>query len=123
MRLCLRGGSAGETGIPIVDAGMRQLWRTGWMHNRVRMIAASVLCKNGLVPWQEGARWFWDTLVDADLAKQLDGLAVGSGLRCGCRALFPDFLACEAGQKIRSAGKVCQAMGSGTGEGAGKPYS
>ncbi len=58
----------GRTGYPIVDAGMRQLWRTGWMHNRVRMIAASFLIKDLLVPWQHGHDWFWDTLVDADIA-------------------------------------------------------
>ncbi len=58
----------GQTGVPIVDAGMRQLWRTGWMHNRVRMIAASFLCKNLLIDWRKGERWFWDTLVDADPA-------------------------------------------------------
>lgn len=58
----------GQTGIPIVDAGMRQLWQTGWMHNRVRMVVASLLIKNMLQPWQHGAAWFWDTLVDADLA-------------------------------------------------------
>ena len=58
----------GRTGYPIVDAGMRELWRTGWMHNRVRMIAASFLVKDLLVPWQDGETWFWDTLVDADLA-------------------------------------------------------
>jgi deoxyribodipyrimidine photo-lyase len=60
--------SKGRTGYPIVDAGMRQLWQTGWMHNRVRMITASFLIKHLLVPWQEGQAWFWDTLVDADLA-------------------------------------------------------
>lgn len=58
----------GMTGYPIVDAGMRELWATGWMHNRVRMIVASFLVKDLLLPWQVGARWFWDTLVDADLA-------------------------------------------------------
>jgi deoxyribodipyrimidine photo-lyase len=58
----------GRTGYPIVDAGMRQLWATGWMHNRVRMIAASFLIKHLLQPWQTGERWFWDTLVDADPA-------------------------------------------------------
>ncbi|WP_338466012.1 deoxyribodipyrimidine photo-lyase [Novosphingobium sp. ZN18A2] len=58
----------GRTGYPIVDAGMRQLWRTGWMHNRVRMIAASFLVKHLLIDWREGERWFWDTLVDADYA-------------------------------------------------------
>ena len=58
----------GLTGFPIVDAGMRQLWRTGWMHNRVRMVVASFLVKDLLIPWQKGADWFWDTLVDADIA-------------------------------------------------------
>ncbi|MDX2156465.1 MAG: deoxyribodipyrimidine photo-lyase [Hyphomicrobiaceae bacterium] len=58
----------GLTGYPVVDAGMRELWQTGYMHNRVRMIAASFLVKDLLVPWQAGQSWFWDTLVDADLA-------------------------------------------------------
>ncbi len=77
----LAGWQRGRTGIPIVDAGMRQLWHCGWMHNRVRMIAASFLCKNLLIPWQEGARWFWDTLVDADLANNSMGWqwVAGSG--------------------------------------------
>ena len=56
----------GRTGYPIVDAGMRELWATGWMHNRVRMLAASFLVKHLLIDWRRGARWFWDTLVDAD---------------------------------------------------------
>jgi deoxyribodipyrimidine photo-lyase len=58
----------GLTGYPIVDAGMRELWATGWMHNRVRMIVASFLVKDLLLDWRQGAAWFWDTLVDADLA-------------------------------------------------------
>jgi deoxyribodipyrimidine photo-lyase len=58
----------GRTGYPILDAGMRQLWRIGWMHNRVRMITASLLVKHLLQPWQDGATWFMDTLVDADPA-------------------------------------------------------
>jgi len=58
----------GRTGYPIVDAGMRQLWATGWMHNRIRMIAASFLIKHLLIDWRHGARWFWDTLVDASYA-------------------------------------------------------
>jgi deoxyribodipyrimidine photo-lyase len=58
----------GRTGFPIVDAGMRQLWTTGWMHNRVRMIAASFLIKNLMIDWRQGEAWFWDTLVDADAA-------------------------------------------------------
>jgi deoxyribodipyrimidine photo-lyase len=64
----LHAWQAGETGYPIVDAGMRQLRQTGWMHNRVRMIAASFLVKDLLIPWQTGAEWFLDNLVDADLA-------------------------------------------------------
>ena len=64
----LRAWQRGVTGIALVDAGMRELWATGWMHNRVRMVAASFLVKNLLTRWQDGARWFWDTLVDADLA-------------------------------------------------------
>ncbi|MCL1633726.1 DNA photolyase family protein [Luteimonas sp. SX5] len=59
---------SGATGVPIVDAGMRELWQTGWMHNRARMVVASYLCKHLRQHWLEGARWFWDTLVDADLA-------------------------------------------------------
>ncbi len=58
----------GQTGVPIVDAGMRELWQTGWMHNRVRMICASFLVKHLLIPWQAGEAWFWDTLCDADEA-------------------------------------------------------
>ena len=64
----LRAWQQGRTGYPIVDAGMRQLWTSGWMHNRVRMIAASFLIKHLLIDWRKGERWFWDTLVDADLA-------------------------------------------------------
>ncbi len=64
----LRAWQQGRTGYPIVDAGMRQLWRSGWMHNRVRMIAGSLLVKHLLQPWQQGAEWFWDTLLDGDLA-------------------------------------------------------
>lgn len=74
----------GRTGFPIVDAGMRELWATGWMHNRVRMIAASFLVKHLLVSWVEGARWFWDTLVDADLANNTLGWQWAAG--CGADA-------------------------------------
>jgi deoxyribodipyrimidine photo-lyase len=62
----LQAWQRGQTGVPIVDAGMRQLWQTGWMHNRVRMITASFLVKHLLLPWQDGEAWFWDCLVDAD---------------------------------------------------------
>lgn len=64
----LKAWQTGCTGYPIVDAGMRQLWRTGWMHNRVRMIVASFLVKHLLTDWRRGEAWFWDTLVDADPA-------------------------------------------------------
>ena len=74
----------GKTGIPIVDAGMRQLWETGWMHNRVRMLVASFLVKNLLIPWQEGRAWFDDTLVDADAGNNSAGWQWVAG--CGTDA-------------------------------------
>jgi deoxyribodipyrimidine photo-lyase len=80
----LRAWTQGRTGYPIVDAGMRELWHTGWMHNRVRMIVASFLVKHLLIPWQEGAAWFWDTLVDADLANNTMGWQWTAG--CGADA-------------------------------------
>lgn len=80
----LRAWQRGQTGYPIVDAGMRELWKTGWMHNRVRMVVASLLVKHLLQPWQEGARWFWDTLVDADLASNTMGWQWSAG--CGADA-------------------------------------
>lgn len=64
----LKAWQQGQTGVPIVDAGMRELWQTGWMHNRVRMITASFLVKHLLIAWQTGEAWFWDTLAEADLA-------------------------------------------------------
>ena len=72
---------AGRTGYPIVDAGMRQLWATGWMHNRVRMIVASFLIKDLLIDWRVGEAWFWDALVDADVANNVAGWqwTAGSG--------------------------------------------
>ena len=80
----LRAWQRGMTGVPIVDAGMRELWTTGWMHNRVRMIVASFLTKNLLIPWQEGARWFWDTLVDGSLPQNTFGWQWTAG--CGADA-------------------------------------
>ncbi|MFZ4689099.1 MAG: cryptochrome/photolyase family protein [Polymorphobacter sp.] len=78
----LRAWQRGQTGYPIVDAGMRQLWATGWMHNRVRMIAASFLVKHLLIDWRAGERWFWDCLVDADLGANSLGWqwVMGSGV-------------------------------------------
>lgn len=80
----LRAWQKGLTGYPIVDAGMRELWNTGWMHNRVRMIVASFLIKDLLIPWQEGEKWFWDTLVDANLANNAAGWQWVAG--CGADA-------------------------------------
>jgi deoxyribodipyrimidine photo-lyase len=80
----LRAWQRGRTGYSIVDAGMRELWATGWMHNRVRMIVGSFLVKDLLLPWIEGARWFWDTLVDADLANNTLGWQWVAG--CGADA-------------------------------------
>ncbi|MBS0396939.1 MAG: FAD-binding domain-containing protein, partial [Proteobacteria bacterium] len=80
----LRAWQRGRTGIPLVDAGMRELWHTGWMHNRVRMVAASFLTKNLGLHWLEGARWFHDTLVDADLANNTQGWQWTAG--CGADA-------------------------------------
>jgi deoxyribodipyrimidine photo-lyase len=74
----------GQTGYPLVDAGMRQLWHWGWMHNRVRMVVASFLVKHLLIGWEEGAAWFWDTLVDADLANNTLGWQWAAG--CGADA-------------------------------------
>jgi deoxyribodipyrimidine photo-lyase len=74
----------GRTGYPIVDAGMRELWTTGWMHNRVRMVVGSFLVKHLRIHWIEGARWFWDTLVDADLASNTLGWQWAAG--CGADA-------------------------------------
>jgi deoxyribodipyrimidine photo-lyase len=78
----LQAWQQGRTGYPIVDAGMRQLWATGWMHNRVRMIAASFLIKHLLIDWRAGERWFWDALVDADYANNATNWqwSAGSGV-------------------------------------------
>jgi len=83
-RRALRAWQRGCTGYPIVDAGMRELWATGWMHNRVRMIAASFLVKDLRLHWRLGAEWFWDTLVDADLANNTLGWQWSAG--CGADA-------------------------------------
>ncbi len=94
----------GCTGIPIVDAGMRQLWHTGWMHNRVRMIVASLLVKNIRAPWQPGARWFWDTLVDADLASNTLGWQWSAGSGADAAPYFRIFNPVTQGEKFDPAG-------------------
>ncbi len=80
----LKAWQRGRTGYPLIDAGMRQLWQLGWMHNRVRMVVASFLVKDLLISWQDGAAWFWDTLVDADLANNTLGWQWAGG--CGADA-------------------------------------
>ena len=90
----------GETGYPIVDAGMRQLWRTGWMHNRVRMIVASFLTKHLLTHWIEGAKWFWDTLVDANLPNNTMGWQWAAGSGADAQPFFRIFNPITQGKKF-----------------------
>ena len=96
----LRAWQRGQTGCPLVDAGMRELWITGWMHNRVRMVVASFLVKNLLLPWQEGARWFWDTLVDADLANNTLGWQWTAGCGADAAPFFRIFNPVSQGERF-----------------------
>jgi deoxyribodipyrimidine photo-lyase len=96
----LRAWQRGRTGYPIVDAGMRELWQTGWMHNRVRMVVASFLVKDLLIPWQEGAAWFWDTLVDADLANNTLGWQWTAGCGADAAPYFRIFNPVSQGEKF-----------------------
>ncbi|WP_028769537.1 cryptochrome/photolyase family protein [Silanimonas lenta] len=90
----------GRTGVPIVDAGMRELWATGWMHNRVRMVVASFLTKNLRYHWQHGARWFWDTLLDADLANNTQGWQWTAGTGADAAPYFRIFSPVSQAQKF-----------------------
>ena len=94
----------GETGYPIVDAAMRQLWRTGWMPNRARMIVASFLVKHLLLPWQAGAEWFLDTLVDADLANNSANWQWVAGSGTDAAPYFRIFNPMLQGQKFAPSG-------------------
>ncbi len=96
----LRAWQRGRTGYPFVDAGMRELWATGWMHNRVRMVVASFLVKDLLISWQEGARWFWDTLVDADLAQNTLGWQWTAGCGADAAPYFRIFNPVSQGEKF-----------------------
>ncbi len=100
----LRAWRRGRTGYPIVDAGMRELWATGWMHNRVRMIAASFLVKHLRLPWQRGAAWFWDTLVDADLANNTLGWQWSAGCGADAAPYFRIFAPVTQGKKFDPGG-------------------
>lgn len=101
--LCL--WQRGETGYPLVDAGMRQLWAHGWVHNRVRMVVASFLVKHLLQPWQDGARWFWDTLVDADLASNTLGWQWTAGCGADAAPYFRVFNPFTQGEKFDPGGE------------------
>jgi deoxyribodipyrimidine photo-lyase len=90
----------GHTGVPIVDAGMRQLWHIGWMHNRVRMIVASFLVKHMLMPWRAGEDWFWDTLVDADLASNAAGWQWITGCGIDSQPFFRVFNPVSQGERF-----------------------
>ena len=94
----------GATGYPIVDAGMRELWATGWMHNRVRMVTASFLAKHLLIDWRAGERWFWDTLVDADLANNPANWQWVAGSGADAAPYFRIFNPALQGQKFDPAG-------------------
>lgn len=96
----LKAWQRGLTGYPLVDAGMRELWSTGWMHNRVRMVVASFLVKDLLIPWQSGARWFWETLVDADLANNTLGWQWTAGCGADAAPYFRIFNPVKQGEKF-----------------------
>lgn len=96
----LAAWKAGRTGYPLVDAGMRELWTTGWMHNRVRMVVASFLVKHLLIDWREGEAWFWDTLVDADLASNVQNWQWVAGSGADAAPYFRIFNPIIQGQKF-----------------------
>ncbi|HEX7815104.1 deoxyribodipyrimidine photo-lyase [Dyella sp.] len=101
----LKRWQQGRTGIPLVDAGMRELWHTGWMHNRVRMIVASFLTKNLRQHWHHGAQWFWDTLVDADLANNTLGWQWVAGCGADAAPYFRIFNPVTQAQKFDPEGR------------------
>ncbi|QCZ95177.1 cryptochrome/photolyase family protein [Salinimonas iocasae] len=101
----LKAWQKGKTGIPIVDAGMRQLWQCGWMHNRVRMIVGSFLVKNLLMHWHQGEQWFWDCLVDADLANNTAGWQWVAGSGADAAPYFRVFNPVLQGEKFDKEGE------------------
>ncbi|MEJ2532706.1 MAG: deoxyribodipyrimidine photo-lyase [Halioglobus sp.] len=100
----LEAWQRGETGYPLVDAGMRELWQTGYMHNRIRMVVASFLTKHLLIHWRAGARWFWDTLVDADLANNSAGWQWVAGSGADASPYFRIFNPVTQGEKFDADG-------------------
>ena len=101
----LKKWQKGLTGYPIVDAGMRELWQTGYMHNRLRMVVGSFLVKNLLLHWHHGERWFWDCLVDADLANNSAGWQWIAGSGADAAPYFRIFNPVMQGQKFDPDGK------------------
>jgi deoxyribodipyrimidine photo-lyase len=95
----------GRTGVPIVDAGMRELWHTGWMHNRLRMVVGSFLTKNLRYHWKHGADWFWDTLLDADLPNNTQGWQWTAGTGADAAPYFRIFSPIAQAQKFDASGK------------------
>lgn len=95
----------GKTGIPIIDAGMRELWQTGYMHNRVRMLVASLLTKNLLVDWRRGERWFWDCLVDGDVANNPASWQWVAGCGLDAAPYFRIFNPVTQGERFDAAGE------------------
>ncbi|KQT48955.1 deoxyribodipyrimidine photolyase [Aureimonas sp. Leaf454] len=100
----LRAWQRGRTGYPIVDAAMRQLWQTGWMHNRMRMIVGSFLTKDLLIDWREGEHWFWDTLVDGDIASNTAQWQWIAGSGADAQPFFRIFNPITQGQKFDARG-------------------
>lgn len=103
-KAALKAWTVGRTGYPIVDAGMRELWQTGFMHNRVRMVTASFLIKHLLIHWQQGEQWFWDTLVDADLASNPFGWQWVAGTGADAAPYFRVFNPIAQGEKFDPGG-------------------
>ena len=101
LRPCTQAWRQGRTGYPLVDAGLRELWSTGWMHNRSRVVCASFLVKNLLLPWQWGLKHYWDAQLDADLESDALGWQYVSGCLAGAQAVG------QAG--VRSFGPGCPA--------------
>lgn len=101
----LRVWQKGETGYPFIDAGMRELWQTGFMHNRARMAVASFLVKHLLIPWQEGAKWFMDTLLDADIANNTMGWQWVAGSGADASPYFRIFNPITQGEKFDKNGE------------------
>ena len=106
----LQAWQQGRTGYPLVDAGMRQLWQTGWMHNRVRMAAASFLVKNLLADWRVGEAWFWDTLVDADAASNPANWQWVAGSGADASPYFRIFNPVTQSKKFDAAGRYLRAF-------------